>query len=50
MDEIFKKEEEQRELIEVDYEVDNYILVTDDEWEGEYNEAKEEEEEFEEYD
>ncbi len=35
MDEIFKKEEEQRELIEVDYEVDDYILVTDDEWEGE---------------
>lgn len=34
MDEVFKIEEQQRQLIEVDYEVEDYILVTDDDWEG----------------
>lgn len=50
MDEIFNIEEQQREMINVDYEVDDFILVTDDEWEEEQQEAKDEEEEYEEYD
>jgi hypothetical protein len=37
-------------MVVVDYEVDDFILVTDDEWEEEQKEVKEEEEEYEEYD
>ncbi len=36
MDEIFNIEEQQREMVNVDYEVDDFILVTDDEWEEEH--------------
>jgi hypothetical protein len=39
-------------MVTVDYEVEDYILVTDDEWEESQKEgeAKEDEEEYEEYD